>query len=60
MLPYRAGSERTGNSLLTAGTLDVLDEIMLSVDTAERMCAAFVATAQPYWQPWRAARGGSG
>ncbi|MGA2594950.1 MAG: terminase family protein [Bryobacteraceae bacterium] len=38
--------------------LDVLKEITLSVGTAERMCEAFVATAQPYLQAWRAARGG--
>jgi hypothetical protein len=38
--------------------LDVLNEITLSVGTAERMCEAFVATAQPYLQAWRAARGG--
>jgi hypothetical protein len=38
--------------------LDVLDEITLSVGNAERMCAAFVASSQPYLQAWRAARGG--
>jgi hypothetical protein len=38
--------------------VDVLNEITLSVGTAERMCEAFVATAQPYLRDWRAARGG--
>jgi hypothetical protein len=38
--------------------LDVLDEISLSVGTAERMCEAFVAKAQPYLAAWRSARGG--
>jgi hypothetical protein len=38
--------------------LDVLNEITLSVGNAERMCEAFVTTAQPYLHAWRAARGG--
>jgi hypothetical protein len=38
--------------------IDVLDEITLSAGTAERMCEAFVAKAQPYLHTWRAARGG--
>jgi hypothetical protein len=38
--------------------VDVLREISLSVGTAERMCEAFVETARPYLQAWRAARGG--
>jgi hypothetical protein len=38
--------------------LDVLREITIHAGTAERMCDAFLAAAQPYLQAWRAARGG--
>jgi hypothetical protein len=38
--------------------LDVLHELTLTGGTAERMCDAFVAAAQPHLQAWRAARGG--